>query len=324
MNGEVLALASQLHREHRPYVLATVVWSRAPSSGKGGSTALIEADGTVHGWIGGACAEPVVIRESRRAINDGTPRLLYLGPADELDGYTREGVTAVPISCASEGALEVFMEPVLPVPHIVVIGRSPAVRTLARLGLGLDWRVTVVDDDGDAGEMPQGAEVIASLADFDAATSGATAVIVATQGHYDEPALEKALESGATYVGMVASRRRSQSVLGYLADQGVPAGELARVRTPAGLDLGHIEHREIAVAILAELVQLKSSHQLTATRPSSTTATPPAPAVDPVCGMTVDVAGARFTTEHDGETVYFCCPACKALFERSPADYVVA
>lgn len=324
MDGAVLALADRLHREHRPYVLATVVWSRAPSSGKSGGTALIEPDGSIHGWIGGACAEPTVIREARRAINDGTARLMYLGPADELDGNARDGVINVPISCASEGALEVFMEPVLPQPHVVVIGRSPAVRTLARLVVGLDWRATVIDDGGESTDMPDDAAVVTSLAEFDLSGSDAAAVVVATQGHYDEPALEAALAGDAPYIGLIASRTRSRSVLGYLRDRGLSDQDIARVHTPAGLDLGHLEHREIAVAVLAQLVSLKGRHELNA-RVGTAVVAAPATAVDPVCGMTLETAGARFTAELAGDMTgaiyYFCCPACRKSFVETPSDY---
>ena len=166
MNRAILELATDLHRRHRPFVMATVVWARGPSSGKQGSTAIIEADHTIHGWIGGACAEPAVLREARRVLNDGEARLMYLGPADQLDGSARDGVVTVPISCSSEGALEVFMEPVLPRPHVVVVGRSPSVRALARLLAAMDWRASVVDDGGDGAGLPPGVEVTTSVADL--------------------------------------------------------------------------------------------------------------------------------------------------------------
>lgn len=323
MNRELLSLATELHRAHRPFVIASVVWSRAPSSGKEGGSAIIEADGTIHGWIGGACAEPSVIREARRVIKDGTPRLMYLGPADEIDGAARDGVVTVPISCASEGALEVFMEPVLPQPHVVVIGRSPAVGSLARLALALDWRVTVVDDGGDGDSAPEGAQLITSLGDL-TGVDDTTPVVVATQGHYDEPALEAALATAAPFIGLVSSKTRAQSILGYLRDRGYDDEQLARIVTPAGLDLGHIEHREIAVAILAQLVALKGSGDIGGAAAEPAVTAEPATAIDPVCGMTVEVAGARFTALHEGIDYYFCCPACRKLFVESPASYLTA
>lgn len=315
MTPDLLEVATDLARRHRPYVLATVVWSRRPTSGRQGSHAIIEPDGTAHGWIGGACAEPTVLREARRVLNDGEPKLIHLGPEDELDAPLRADVLQVPIACASEGALEVFMEPVLPQPHVVLVGQSPAVRTLVDLLAALDWRVTTV------GEPPEAADVASVPSVADAHVDEATAVVIATQGHDDEAALEAALATDAAWIGLVASRRRGETLLGYLRDRGHSDEELARVHTPAGLDLGRIEHREIGVAILAELVSLKASGGIAGA--AEVAAVPePATAIDPVCGMEVEVAGAKFTSEHDGEQLAFCCPACKRLFDEDPARYL--
>ena len=308
MNRELLELATDLHRRHRPYVVATVVWARGPSSGKQGGTALIEADGTLHGWIGGACAEPAVVREAKRVIKDGEPLLMYLGPAEELDGAGRKGVVTVPISCSSEGALEVFMEPVLPQPHVVVVGKSPAVGLLEKLLVAMDWRATVVADDGG----------------LDLGTAGideATAVVVATQGHADEPALEAALATSAGYIGLVASAKRGESVLGYLRDRGYDNDQLRRIHTPAGVDLGPIQHSEIAVAVLAELVAVRTSGGLSGAAGVEIESAAET-AVDPVCGMTVTVADARWVTEHEGTTYYFCAPGCQTSFEADPAKFL--
>ena len=127
----MLELTADARRRGDAFLLATVVWRRGPSSGKRGYKALVFPDGAVVGWLGGACAEPTVVREAKQALQDAHPRLMFLGPADELDGRFRKGVVSVPMACESEGALEVYLEPVLPVPHVVVIGRSPAVGTLA-------------------------------------------------------------------------------------------------------------------------------------------------------------------------------------------------
>jgi xanthine dehydrogenase accessory factor len=308
MNRELLELAADLHRRHRPYVVATVVWSRGPSSGKRGGTALIEPDGTLHGWIGGACAEPVVVREARRVIKDGEPVLMYLGPAEELDGVGREGVVTVPISCSSEGALEVFMEPVLPQPNVVVVGKSPAVKQLDKLLGAMDWRATVIPDD----EL----ERIADLG-----VDEATAVVVATQGHADEPALEAALATPAGYIGLVASAKRGETVLGYLRDRGYDNASLRRIHTPAGIDLGPIQHSEIAVAVLAELVAVRTSGGLSGAA-GVEVETPAETAIDPVCGMTVTVADARWSSEHEGQTYYFCAPGCQSAFDKDPVRFL--
>ncbi len=284
-------------------MLATVVWRRAPSSGKEGATALITPDRTVRGWLGGACAEPTVVREALKALEEGSPRLLFLGPPEELEGRARDGVVTVPIACQSEGALEVYVEPVLPQPQIVAIGRSPAAGALAALATGLGWRSVLVEDGADLG------------ADVDERSY----VVVATQGHFDEEALEHALATPAGYVGLVASRKRADAVLGYLRDRGVSDEALARVHAPAGLDLGHVATDEIAVAILAEIVQLRAAGALESGAVVETPARHEE--LDPVCGMTVDVADARYRTVHDGRTYYFCSAGCLESFESDPARY---
>ncbi|MDX1449176.1 MAG: XdhC family protein, partial [Acidimicrobiia bacterium] len=149
MVDAVLRRAAALSAAGEPFVLATVVWRRGPSSGREGGKAIITADGAVTGWIGGACAEPTVVREARLALGDGRSRLMYLGPFDEDEGRSRPGVVSGPMACESEGAMEVFLEPHLPVPHVVVVGRSPAVAALVRLTAALRWSCVVVDDGGD-------------------------------------------------------------------------------------------------------------------------------------------------------------------------------
>ena len=318
MTPEVLEVAAELSKRGEPFVLATVVWRRAPSSGKEGSTALITPDGRVRGWLGGACAEPTVIREALRALEEGTPRLLFLGPPEELEARGRQGVVTVPIACQSEGALEVYVEPVVPQPHLVVIGRSPAVAALTAMAGALGWRTVVVDDGGDPAGYPAAGRVVTSLDLEQAGVTDQSWIVVATQGHYDEDALEQALATQAGYVGLVASRNRAQAVMGYLIDRGLSKEALARVRAPAGLDLGRVSHEEIAVAILAELVRDRAAGALERGVPAAFSQHE---AIDPVCGMAVDVATARHRSTHDGRTYYFCSAGCRERFEAEPARF---
>lgn len=280
---------------------------------------MISPDRRIRGWIGGACAEPAVIREALRALEEGTPRLLFLGPPEELEGRERDGVVVVPIACQSEGSLEVYVEPVVPSPQLVAIGRSPAATTVASMAASLGWRAVLVDEGATAVDEPGAVRVLTSLDLGEAGVTERSYVVVATQGHYDEDALARALETPAAYVGLVASRKRADAVLGYLRDRGISEEALARVRAPAGLDLGRTSPEEIAVAILAEIVQLRSAGELAG-------AHAPASAerheeVDPVCGMTVDVADARHRTTHAGRTYYFCSPGCLERFRLDPAAY---
>ena len=334
----VLERAGELARQGQAFALATVVWRQGPSSGQLGSRAIITADGEVHGWIGGACAEPTVIREARQVITEGEPRLLLLGTPDQFGETVPEGMTVVPIACQSEGALEVFIEPVQPAPRLVVVGRSPMARTLASLAGTLGWRADLI----------RGAEFTPEAA------GPRTMIVVATQGHDDEDVLERAVAARPAYLGLVASERRGAAVLGYLKDRGVPGDQLDQVKVPAGLDLGRTSHREIAVAVLAELVQLRAAGEIGsgAARASVTRAgaagtsgahaghaeraapgagqraapapatEAPAEAVDPVCGMTVVADDSSYPLVHDGVTYYFCRVGCRRAFEADPAAYV--
>jgi xanthine dehydrogenase accessory factor len=243
---DVVEQASELARRGEDFALATVVWRQGPSASQQGSRAIITASGQIYGWIGGACAEPVVIREAQEAISLREPRLLLLGAPEQFGAAIPDGISVVPISCQSEGAMEVFVEPVIPTPHLLIVGRSPMAQTLADLARALSWRTDLLDP----------AEF--SAADVDTRSI----VVVATQGHGDEDAVEQAVAAFPAYLGLVGSRSRGEAVLGYLADRGVPPNLLARVRVPVGLDLGRTSHREIAVSIIAELVALRAAGSL--------------------------------------------------------------
>ncbi len=296
MSGTVLEEAGRLVAAGEPFVLATVVWRRGPSSGRQGAKAIIGRSGGLQGWLGGACAEPTVVREALAALGDGRSRLLLLGPPEEFgDRGGDDDAISVPMACESEGAMEVYLEPVLPKPRIVAIGRSPAVAALARLAAAIGWPAAVIDDDAlDLGDVDE-----------------RTFVVVATQGHFDEVALEAALGTSAGYVGLVASRKRADSILEHLRSRGQSGEALARVRAPAGLDLGSLDPEEMAVAILAEIVGLAAAGLA-----AGVAVAVPQQAIDPRCGMSVDVSTARHVLERDGETYYFCGAGCRIAFEE--------
>src|SRR5260370_19247898 len=174
MNGwQVMEQAAALAQRGEAVALATVVWRQGPSSGQVGSRAIITESGEVRGWIGGACAEPSVIRQAQAVLAEGAPRLLLLGTTDKFGDAIPEGMTVGPIACQSEGALEAYIEPVLPAPHLVVVGRSPMAHTLAELAGALGWRADRLD-----------------WSTFSAADANERSmVVVATQGRYDEEAV---------------------------------------------------------------------------------------------------------------------------------------
>lgn len=314
----VLVEAVRLTEARQPFVLVSVIWRRGPSSGQQGSKALILGDGTVRGWMGGACAEPTVVAEAFGALGDGQPRLLFLGQPDELDDRRHEGLVSVPMACESEGALEVYLEPMLPPPQVIAIGRSPGVDALAQMAGALGWTAVVIDDGGTPAEHAEPDLVRTKLDLTGLHVDAATAVVVATQGHYDDLALAAALETDAGYVGLVASPKRAATVLDYLRDR-FDSDTLARVSAPAGVDLGRVENTEIAVAILADLVTRRARGELS---PADAEVAPREQATDPVCGMTVDVADAKYHTLHEGTDYWFCAPGCQTTFERDPAPFL--
>jgi xanthine dehydrogenase accessory factor len=244
------------------------------------------------------------------------------------------GVVTELTTCASEGGLDVFVEPKLPAARLLVAGSSPAARALAALAGALGEHVTAVVDQ--AHETLPGADTTVAVdALASAGLQESDAVVVATMNRYDETALRAALATSAGYVGLIASRRRGRKTLALLAEEGVPAADLERVTTPAGLDLGPSTQEEIALAVLAEIVAWR--HQRTApgdpipaggrppatatATPSSTRSAPPETATDPVCGMAVAVTPAAVTTEVDGERYWFCGPGCRDAFLAGPGRF---
>lgn len=298
--------AVELTKAGESYVMATVVWRQGPSSGQTGSRAIVTAAGQLYGWVGGACAEPVLIREAKAVLDEGEAKLIWLGQeADFLGMHVPDGTITIPISCQSEGALQIFIEPIKTVPQLLIVGRSPMALTLANLAQDLDWNVAIVD----------GNELSASL------VTPSSVVIIATQGHGDEDALEIALENEPRYVGLVASSKRGAVVLAYLADRGLSPAKLAKIKVPVGLDLGRTTHREMAVSILAELVQLRASGEFSKSVKTKTELIIIDDVIDLVCGMSVAPTKSNNPFIFEDSTYYFCCTGCRTTFERDPHVY---
>lgn len=317
MAHSLLELAAQLTREGQPFVLATVVWCERPTSAKPGAQAIIQADGRLTGWVGGNCTQPIVLREAKRLLREGgEPLLLRLGAsALDLERQTADGVRVFPMTCASGGALDIYMEPHLPRPQLLLIGDSPIVAALQQLAPTLEFTVSQVDE----------------IAVRQAVIDERTFIVVATHGQYDESVLVDALASSATYIGMVSSPRRAATCRDYLRASGLAEEQIARLKAPAGLDIGAYTPEEIAVSILAELVQLRRRPARSATSDEiaasgeaedASSELQTGEAIDPVCGMTVEIASARHTATHAGSVFYFCCPACKREFEREPERFL--
>jgi xanthine dehydrogenase accessory factor len=261
-----------------------------------GDSALVLGDGTIEGFVGGACAESSVRLQALRVLETGEALLLRIVPEGDETADT-EGAMVVRNPCLSGGALEIFLEPRLPAPRIAVVGETPIGFALAELGekLGYDVALSAGAPDSTADDV---------------------ALVVASHGREEENALASALAAGVPYVGLVASRKRGAAVTEELRDRGIDDEQLMRLRTPAGLDIGAATGEEIALSILAEIIQARREHHVAPPLPAS--------AVDPVCGMSVAVSGSTPHVEHDGHTVYFCGEGCRKAFQEHPARYAAA
>jgi xanthine dehydrogenase accessory factor len=316
MGEDIFSEVQRLRAERRAFALATVVAAKQPTSGAPGERAIVLPGGTVEGWIGGQCAQPAVVQQGLAALADGSPRLVVLRPGVPADAEPETtgtpGVVQVPMLCASQGELQIFVEPFLPKIELTVIGVSPVARTLARLGSLLDFEVWACDPEADMASFPEATRLLQSLDALKPQLSPQSYVVVATINTYDEDAAAAALASAAAYVGVVASQRRFAALRETLAERGVPAERLGRLARPKGLPGPALLPAEIAFSVMAELLALRRQ------RVGFSLEEPPtsrAEAIDPICGMTVDIATARYTSERDGHMYYFCCAGCQRRFE---------
>jgi xanthine dehydrogenase accessory factor len=326
---DLLERMAALRRERQSFAVATVVARRAPVSSHLGDRAIVFPDGRMEGFIGGACSREIIRKQALEVLHTRHGRLVSIRPdaseSIEPDHDQREHIV-VPMSCASEGAVDVYVEPFVDARRLVVVGATPVADALARLARATDYDVCRVVDAREHADVASAAVAdgvtVATLDALEAILHEGSerqveqAVVVASQGHYDEQALASILKCKVSYVGLVASRKRGAMVRGLLEEQG--ASGLSAVKIPAGIDLGARTPAEVALSILAEIVQANPSGA-----PSETPAAAPETigAIDPICGMTVEVATARHTAEVDGETYYFCCANCRALFLRDPRQY---
>ncbi len=325
MSSDFYAKAHELLDKGMPFATAFIVRAEKPTSAKPGDKAIVTADGVMYGWIGGSCAQPTVIREALKALSHGEPRLIRLSTNPEANSH-QEGLVDLPMTCFSGGLLEIFIEPQLPAPRLMVIGGLPIAQALTRLGKVMNYHVIAVDLDAQGAGLPDANEVITDLNRIADRITPLTYVVVASHGNYDEAALEHVLRAKPAYVAMVASRTRSAAVVEYLTAQGFSQEELARLKYPAGLDIRAQQGDEIALSIMAEIVQKRRSSgaiDVQALLPSQAAEEPePEEAIDPVCGMTVQIEGAEHVYHHGGQTYYFCCPGCKGRFAKNPAKFL--
>ena len=320
MTGAVSQRARELAAEGTAFVVATVVRAQRPTSVKAGDVALVLADGTIEGFVGGVCAQQSVRVYSLKAIEIEEALLLRIvpdGPVGEDPETGREvpieeGAVTAQNPCLSGGAIEIFLEPVLPTPRVLVVGDTPIAAAVLSLGaeLGLDL---VPVDEGAPDPAP-----------------GDLALVVAAHGRDELHTLRRGLEAGVPYIGLVASRQRGAGVIADLRTDGVSDEHLELIDVPAGIDIGARTPAEIALSILATIVAVRRGERVAAPGHARLTAPPDAPGstsppivIDPICGMTVAAVAGTPSVEYDGETVYFCCEGCAAKF-RAQHEHALA
>jgi xanthine dehydrogenase accessory factor len=309
-NDELLELARELNGGGEAYALVTVVRAVAPTSAYLGAQAIVRPDGTLHGWIGGGCAKEVVIAAAQGAIARGEPKLVRISN-DRLQG--EDDVEQHTMGCASNGTVELFIQPYSARSALCVLGNTPAADEARFLAERLRIRLAATPED-------------------------APVVLVATQGQGDEAALEAALRSGAGTVLMIASRRKAERLREIMRGRGIDETQLARLQAPAGPDAGAKTPGEIAlVAIVGVLALLRGRAgavpEAAGGAPGATAgvaaSSPPAGPgtgaqdrfVNPVCGMAVSIADAVHVERHEGVSYYFCCDGCWVEFRKEPDKY---
>lgn len=286
---DIVEHCNELRAREEPFVLATVVAYKSPQSAKPGSKAIVKRDGSTIGWVGGGCVQPIVLREARAVLQTGKPKLLTISPDAARDDW--KGVESYRMTCEGGGSLEIYLEPVLPKPRLVIVGRSPVAETLAEFGRLLDFKVI-------AAEL----EAVRDQINED------SFVVVATMGNGDEEGLLSVLGSRPRYLGLVASEKKSRALFAYAREKGATDEDIAVVRCPAGIELGGETLPEIALSVMAEIIRVR--------RESSAVVERQTVATDPICGMTVEIENAKYTSVVEGETYYFCCLRCKESFDR--------
>ena len=345
---DILERIVNLSQARQCFAVATVVSRKAPVSSHLGDKAIILEEGTLEGFVGGACSREIVRKQALIALELQQPRLVRISP-DATQKATSPDEICVPMTCASEGAVDVYIEPHMERKRMVVVGASPIARALIQQTALQGFDVTAICEADERHGLVglEGSAQIIDLAEFEAWLSvlskqqkGSLEAVVASMGHYDEETLALLVKANIRYLGLVSSQKRGQTVMALLADMELPATELARVHNPAGLDLGAKTPNEVALSIVAQIVQLRRQdvEAAKAARAALTSLTKSSccsssnkdekikstEAIDPICNMTVDISTAKHTGEHDGTMYYFCCPNCKHKFLKEPDKYLKA
>ena len=308
----------KLSKKRVSFATAVVVKHDTPISGKSGDKAIILNDGSLLGWIGGGCTNPIVIKEGLSALNSGKSKLIVIDPEKNSDNSP--GEKHFQMSCHSGGSLSVYVEPVFPRPLIVVMGNSPVASSLLKMSseLGYETLWTVNNE-----KEKEFLDVDRIQKNFDLKNINLASpcfIIVCTQGENDWEALESAMKTSVNYVAFVGSRRKTETLKKELLEHGVSKDRLEGIVNPAGIDLKAKTPSEIALSILAEIIQLLRDDN---TLDNQSVSKSEEKAIDPVCGMQVDTELNKNTVQFKNQDYHFCCNGCKTKFNKNPELFLV-
>jgi xanthine dehydrogenase accessory factor len=314
----------QLRKKNEPFAMALVVRREAPTSGKPGDKAVINKYGEMIGWVGGGCVKGILVKEAGEAMRTGKPRLVKIGKS--INPSNQEGVMEYKMTCQSEGTVEVFIEPVLPAPHLVVIGKSAIAKALVKLGGAAGYRITAVAQDATLKTFEKVDELITQVNLSQVKTTAASFIVVATQGEGDEPALIEALKKDRAYLGFVASKKKMPSINEYLQSSGIDTAAIGSITSPAGIDIHAKKPEEVAISILAQMIGIQNTllpavfEKFESVKEDGGKA--PEYYINPVCGVPVDKNNPKHVVEYKNEKIYFCCDGCKVKFDAEPEKYM--
>jgi xanthine dehydrogenase accessory factor len=319
MSNDFLQQYKELTLEKVPFATAIVVNRIEPSSGKPGDKAIILQDGTIKGWIGGGCTRGIVLKEALLAIQQGKPRLVNISP--DAKAATTQGVVSYNMTCQSGGSVSVYIEPVLPKPHVLIMGKSHIAMALAKLGKATGYEVTVLAKGLEKEGFPTADKLIEDDRLEPSVITPNTYIVVCTQGENDALALGQAVKSGADYVSFVSSYRKASAIYSELRKQGITFDQLEKIKTPAGLKINAKLPEEVAVSILAEIISTlrDSKKELGAESKLNLDEY----FINPVCNVPIQKSTAKHIIPYKGIDYYFCCDGCKVSFNLEPEKYAI-
>lgn len=321
MHDHFIKLAGELNKKRKPYATAIIVNRKIPSSGKPGDKAIITTNGEIHGWIGGGCTRGIVLKESLLSIQENKPRMVRISPEEiELDDMNTK---LYQMTCQSGGAVDVYIEPVLPRPHLVVFGQSHIAAALTRIASVMQYRVTAIDNADFDEQLVAGVETL-KLNEFSEEILDETShLVVCTQGVGDLAALQSAIDTNAPYIAFVSSRKKAQSLFTELRTLGISIDRLKQIKTPAGLDIHAKLPEEVAISILAQIIQeIRGAKHQVQTVIEETELNLSDYYINPVCQIPVQKSQAKHILNYQDEQIYFCCDGCKIQFEAEPEKYM--